>query len=310
MKFIIDTDPGTDDAVAILIALAHFSDEEILALTTVAGNVNVDVGTRNALRILEHSGRNNIPVYKGEAVPLNRDLLTAEWVHGTDGLNGVGFPDPSKSEESTGAVDYITQLLQKSEEKITICILGPMTNIGKVLESNPELAKNIEQIIFMGGGAGFGNHTPVAEFNILVDPEAAKIVLNSGVKLVMMGLDVTHQAISTKERLSKILDTGTLTGEHCVALMGSLADLDIVKEKFPDGTPVHDAFVTAYLVDNTLTTGELTNVEVEVDSELTLGQTVVDTNQISGRSKNVYWMNKVDDEKLFNIITKTASLLS
>ena len=309
MKFIIDTDPGTDDAVAILIALAHFSDEEILALTTVAGNVNVDVGTRNALRILEHSGRNNIPVYKGEAVPLNRDLLTAEWVHGTDGLNGVGFPDPSKSEESTGAVDYITQLLQKSEEKITICILGPMTNIGKVLESNPELAKNIEQIIFMGGGAGFGNHTPVAEFNILVDPEAAKIVLNSGVKLVMMGLDVTHQAISTKERLSKILDTGTLTGEHFVALMGSLADLDIVKEKFPDGTPVHDAFVTAYLVDSTLTTGALTNVEVEVDSELTLGQTVVDTNQISGRSKNVYWMNKVDDEKLFNIITKTASLL-
>ena len=309
MKFIIDTDPGTDDAVAILIALAHFSDEEILALTTVAGNVNVDVGTRNALRILEHSGRNNIPVYKGEAVPLNRDLLTAEWVHGTDGLNGVGFPDPSKSEESTGAVDYITQLLQKSEEKITICILGPMTNIGKVLESNPELARNIEQIIFMGGGAGFGNHTPVAEFNILVDPEAAKIVLNSGVKLVMMGLDVTHQAISTKDRLSKILDTGTLTGEHCVALMGSLADLDIVKEKFPDGTPVHDAFVTAYLVDSTLTTGELTNVEVEVDSELTLGQTVVDTNQISGRSKNVYWMNKVDDKKLFNIITKTASLL-
>jgi purine nucleosidase len=309
MKFIIDTDPGTDDAVAILIALAHFSDEEILALTTVAGNVNVDVGTRNALRILEHSGRNNIPVYKGEAVPLNRGLLTAEWVHGTDGLNGVGFPDPSKSEESTGAVDYITQLLQKSEEKITICILGPMTNIGKVLESNPELAKNIEQIIFMGGGAGFGNHTPVAEFNILVDPEAAKIVLNSGVKLVMMGLDVTHQAISTKDRLSKILDTGTITGEHFVALMGSLADLDIVKEKFPDGTPVHDAFVTAYLVDSSLTSGELTNVEVEVDSELTLGQTVVDTNQISGRSKNVYWMKKVDDEKLFNIITKTASLL-
>ena len=309
MKFIIDTDPGTDDAVAILIALAHFSDEEILALTTVAGNVNVDVGTRNALRILEHSDRNNIPVYKGEAVPLNRDLLTAEWVHGTDGLNGVGFPDPSKSEESTGAVDYITQLLQKSEEKITICILGPMTNIGKVLESNPELARNIEQIIFMGGGAGFGNHTPVAEFNILVDPEAAKIVLNSGVKLVMMGLDVTHQAISTKDRLSKILDTGTLTGEHCVALMGSLADLDIVKEKFPDGTPVHDAFVTAYLVDSTLTTGELTNVEVEVDSELTLGQTVVDTNQISGRSKNGYWMYKVDVEKLFNRITKTACRL-
>ena len=309
MKFIIDTDPGTDDAVAILIALAHFSDEELLALTTVAGNVKVDVGTRNALRILEHANRNNIPVYKGESTPLNRDLLTAEWVHGTDGLNGVGFPEPSKSEETLGAVDYITQLLKDSEEKITICVLGPMTNIGKVLSQNPELSEKIEQIIFMGGGAGFGNHTPVAEFNILVDPEAAKIVLNSGAKLVMMGLDVTHQAISTKERLNKIIETDTVTGKHLVGLMGSLAELDIVKEKFPDGTPVHDAFVTAYLVDNSLTKGELTNVEVEVDSELTLGQTVVDTNHISGRDKNVHWMNKVDDNKLFDIITNSAALL-
>ena len=309
MKFIIDTDPGTDDAVAILIALAHFSDEQLLALTTVAGNVKVDVGTRNALRILEHANRNNIPVYRGESTPLNRDLLTAEWVHGTDGLNGVGFPEPSKSEETLGAVDYITQLLEDSEEKITICVLGPMTNIGKVLSQNPELSKKIEQIIFMGGGAGFGNHTPVAEFNILVDPEAAKIVLNSGAKLVMMGLDVTHQAISTKERLNKIIETDTVTGKHLVGLMGSLAELDIVKEKFPDGTPVHDAFVTAYLVDNSLTKGELTNVEVEVDSELTLGQTVVDTNHISGRDKNVHWMNKVDDNKLFDIITNSAALL-
>ena len=309
MKFIIDTDPGTDDAVAILIALAHFTDEQLLALTTVAGNVKVDVGTRNALRILEHANRNNIPVYRGESTPLNRDLLTAEWVHGTDGLNGVGFPEPSKSEETLGAVDYITQLLEDSEEKITICVLGPMTNIGKVLSQNPELSEKIEQIIFMGGGAGFGNHTPVAEFNILVDPEAAKIVLNSGAKLVMMGLDVTHQAISTKERLNKILETDTVTGKHLVGLMGSLAELDIVKEKFPDGTPVHDAFVTAYLVDNSLTKGELTNVEVEVDSELTLGQTVVDTNLISGRDKNVHWMNKVDDNKLFDIITNSAALL-
>ena len=184
-----------------------------------------------------------------------------------------------------------------------------MTNIGKVLSANPELAKNIDQIIFMGGGAGFGNHTPVAEFNILVDPEAAKIVLSSGAKLVMMGLDVTHQAISTKERLNTIHETGTTTGEYLVGLMGSLADLEIVKQKFPDGTPVHDAFVTAYLVDSSLTTGEVTNVEVEVDSELTLGQTVVDINHISGRNKNVHWMNKVDDEKLFNIITNTSKLL-
>ncbi len=158
MKFIIDTDPGTDDAVAILIALAHFTDEELLAITTVAGNVGVDVGTRNALRILEHANRNSIPVYKGESKPLNRDLLTAEWVHGTDGLNGVGFPETSKSEESIGAVDYITELLKNSDEKITICVLGPMTNIAKAILEKPEITKKIEQIIFMGGRAKLWKH--------------------------------------------------------------------------------------------------------------------------------------------------------
>ncbi len=310
MKLIIDTDPGTDDAVAILIALAHFTDKELLGITTVAGNVKVDVGTRNALRILQHANRNKIPVYQGEAEPLARELETAEWVHGTDGLNFVPFPDPSKSEEDLGAVDFLKETLQNTKEKITLAVLGPMTNIGKLIRDYPNVKNNIEKIVFMGGGAGMGNHTPVAEFNILVDPEAADIVLSSGIPLVMMGLDVTHQAISTKERIEKIVATGTETGKLLSGLLGSLLDIDIVKEKFPDGTPVHDAFVTAYLVDETLTTGEVVNVEVETQSELTVGQTVVDVNNISGRNANVHWMNKVDDEKLFSIITKTSELLS
>ena len=309
MKFIIDTDPGTDDAVAILIALANFSDDELLGITTVAGNVGVETGTTNALRILEHANRNNIPVFKGESKPLNRDLLTAEWVHGTDGLNGVKFPIPTKSHEEIGAVDFIIDTLHNSSEKITLCVLGPMTNIAKAILEKPEITSKIEQIIFMGGSAKHGNTTPVAEFNILVDPEAAKIVLDSGTNLIMMGLDVTHQAISTQERLENILKTNTKTGEFMVGLMGSLADLEIVKKKFPDGTPVHDAFVTAYLVDKSLTSGELVNVEVETESKLTLGQTVVDINNISGRKKNVLWMNKVSDEKLFEIITTSAKKL-
>lgn len=309
MKFIIDTDPGTDDAVAILIALANFSDDELLGITTVAGNVGVETGTTNALRILEHANRNNIPVFKGESKPLNRDLLTAEWVHGTDGLNGVNFPIPTKSHEEIGAVDFIIDTLHNSSEKITLCVLGPMTNIAKAILEKPEITSKIEQIIFMGGSAKHGNTTPVAEFNILVDPEAAKIVLDSGTNLIMMGLDVTHQAISTQERLENILKTNTKTGEFMVGLMGSLADLEIVKKKFPDGTPVHDAFVTAYLVDKSLTSGELVNVEVETESKLTLGQTVVDINNISGRKKNVLWMNKVSDEKLFEIITTSAKKL-
>jgi purine nucleosidase len=309
MKIIIDTDPGTDDAVAILIALAHFSDEEILGITTVAGNVGVKVGTTNALRILEHAGRNNIHVYEGESTPLKRELLTAEWVHGTDGLGGVPFPEPSKTEEDLDAVSFLKQSILSSDEKVTLCVLGPMTNIGKALIEKPEISENIEQIIFMGGSATGGNTTPAAEFNILVDPDATEVVLHSGIKLVMMGLDVTHQAISTSDRIQNISETKTKTSELLVGLMSRLANLEIVKKKFPDGTPVHDAFVTAYLVDSSLTTGDFVNVEVETSSELTLGQTVVDTNEISGRDKNVHWMNKVDDDKLFAIITKTSSLL-
>ena len=309
MRIIIDTDPGTDDAVAILIALAHFTDEEILGITTVAGNVGVKVGTTNALRILEQAGRNNIKVFEGESAPLKRELLTAEWVHGTDGLGGVPFPAPSKTEEDQDAVTFLKDTISNSEEKVTLCVLGPMTNIGKAILEMPEIVKNIDQIIFMGGSATGGNTTPAAEFNILVDPDATHIVLHSGVKLVMMGLDVTHQAISTSNRIKNISDTKTKTSELLVGLMSRLANLEIVKKKFPDGTPVHDAFVTAYLVDNSLTKGNFVNVEVETSSDLTLGQTVVDVNEISGRDKNVYWMNEVDDDKLFSIITKSSSLL-
>lgn len=309
MRIIIDTDPGTDDAVAILIALAHFTDEEILGITTVAGNVGVKVGTTNALRILEQAGRNNIKVFEGESAPLKRELLTAEWVHGTDGLGGVPFPQPSKTEENLDAVSFLKQSISSSDEKVTLCVLGPMTNIAKALIEKPEISENIEQIIFMGGSATGGNTTPAAEFNILVDPDAAEVVLHSGIRLVMMGLDVTHQAISTSDRIQNISETKTKTSEFLVGLMSKLANLEIVKKKFPDGTPVHDAFVTAYLVDSSLTTGNFVNVEVETSSELTLGQTLVDTNEISGRDKNVHWMNKVDDNKLFAIITKTSSLL-
>jgi|TARA_B110000438_G_scaffold285552_1_gene315762 purine nucleosidase len=309
MRIIIDTDPGTDDAVAILIALAHYTDEEILGITTVAGNVGVKVGTTNALRVLEHAGRNNIKVYEGESAPLKRELLTAEWVHGTDGLGGVPFPQPSKTEEELDAVSFLKDSISKSEEKVTLCVLGPMTNVAKAISEKPEIKNNIEQIVFMGGSATSGNTTPAAEFNILVDPDATHIVLQSGVKLVMMGLDVTHQAISTADRIQNISNTKTKTAELLVGLMSRLANLEIVKKKFPDGTPVHDAFVTAFLVDDSLTTGDFVNVEVETSSELTLGQTVVDVNEISGREKNVHWMNQVDDDKLFSIITKTSSLL-
>ena len=309
MKIIIDTDPGTDDAVAILLALANFNDNEILGITTVSGNVPVERGTHNALRILSLAGRNSIEVYEGCSQPLERELVTAEWVHGNDGLAGLDFPEPDKEKSDTHAVDFIGSSIMESKEKVTIGVLGPMTNIAKSLIEYPDIVKNIEKIVFMGGSAIGGNTTPVAEFNIFVDPQAAKIVLDSGVPLAMMGLGVTQQALASEERMERLKELDTKTALLFNGLMTSLNHIPLVKEKFPNGTPVHDAFVTAYLINPDLIEGIQVNVDVETSSELTMGQTVVDTLGISGKKQNVLWMNNVDSDELFKLIIKSASLL-
>jgi len=309
MKVIIDTDPGTDDAVAILLALANFNDNEILGITTVSGNVPVERGTHNALRILSLAGRNSIEVYEGCSQPLERELVTAEWVHGNDGLAGLDFPEPDKEKSDTHAVDFIGSSIMESKEKVTIGVLGPMTNIAKSLIEYPDIVKNIEKIVFMGGSAIGGNTTPVAEFNIFVDPQAAKIVLDSGVPLAMMGLGVTQQALASEERMERLKELDTKTALLFNGLMTSLNHIPLVKEKFPNGTPVHDAFVTAYLINPDLIEGIQVNVDVETSSELTMGQTVVDTLGISGKKQNVLWMNNVDSDELFKLIIKSASLL-
>ena len=309
MKIIIDTDPGTDDAVAILLALANFNDNEILGITTVSGNVPVERGTHNALRILSLAERDSIEVYEGCSQPLERELVTAEWVHGNDGLAGLDFPEPDKEKSDTHAVDFIGSAIMESKEKVTIGVLGPMTNIAKSLIKYPDIVKNIEKIVFMGGSATGGNTTPVAEFNIFVDPHAAKIVLDSGVPLVMMGLGVTQQALASEERMERLKELDTRTALLFNGLMTSLNHIPLVKEKFPNGTPVHDAFVTAYLINPDLISGIKVNVDIETSSELTMGQTVVDTLGISGKQQNVLWMNSVDSDKLFELINKSASML-
>ena len=291
MKIIIDTDPGTDDAVAILLALANFEDDEILGITTVSGNVPVEKGTYNALRILTLAGRNSIGVYEGSSEPLQRDLVTAEWVHGNDGLAGLDFPDPASKKSDIHAVDFIGNTIMESKEKVTIGVLGPMTNIARSLTKYPEIIKNIEKIVFMGGS------------------QAAKIVLDSDVPLVMMGLDVTQQALASEDRMGRLKDLETKTASLFVGLMTSLNHIPLIKEKFPNGTPVHDTFVTAYMVNPDLIDGIEVNVEVETSSELTMGQTVVDTLGVSGKKKNVLWMNDVDSDKLFDLIFESANSL-
>ena len=302
MKIIIDTDPGTDDAVAILVALANFDSQEILGITTVAGNVPVKVGTNNALRILEFVGRNEIPVYEGCSEPLNRKLVTAEWVHGTDGLNNLDIPDPTTQKQNESAVEFITRTLQESDDKVTLAVLGPMTNIGMVIKNKPELVNKIEQIVFMGGSALRGNATPVGEFNTYVDPDAAKIVLDSGVKIFMLGLDVTNKSITTAQRKEKLKKINNKVSNAMLHLMTSFDEIPIVKEKFPDGTPVHDLLVTVFLIDSSIFKYKLVNVEVEVDSELTMGQTVVDSDEITDRVKNVNWVFDLDADSIYNVL--------
>jgi len=310
MKLLIDTDPGTDDAVAIMVALANFDKKEIVGITTVAGNVPVEVGTKNALRILEFTGREEIPVYEGCSKPMVRELVTAEWVHGTDGLNNLDIPTTTLQKQELSAVDFITQLLEESKEKITIGILGPMTNIGTVIKNNPALVEKIEKIVFMGGSALRGNTTPVAEFNTYVDPEAAKIVLNSGVEIYMLGLDVTNKSLTTKSRKEKLIKINNKASNAMLHLMTFLDDLPLVKEKYPDGTPVHDLLVSVFLIDPSIFSYKIVNVEVEVDSELTLGQTVVDSLGISERKPNVNWIYDLNSDKVYSILFDSAKKLN
>ena len=310
MKLIIDTDPGTDDAVAILVALANFDNKEILGITTVAGNVPVEVGTKNALRILEFTGRTEIPVYEGCSKPMSRELVTAEWVHGTDGLNNLDIPTTTLKKQQLSAVDFITKELEESNEKLTIGVLGPMTNIGTVIKKNPPLVEKIQKIVFMGGSALRGNTTPVAEFNTYVDPEAAKIVLNSGIEIYMLGLDVTHKSITTKPRKEKLKQINNKVSDAMLHLMTSLDELPLVKEIYPEGTPVHDLLVSVFLVDSSIFTHKMVNVEVEVDSELTLGQTVVDSLGISGRKQNVNWVYDLDSDEVYNVLFDSANKLN
>jgi len=310
MKLLIDTDPGTDDAVAILVALANFNNEEIIGITTVAGNVPVEVGTKNALRILEFTGRSEISVYEGCSKPMSRELVTAEWVHGTDGLNNLNIPNTNLQKQKLSAVDFITKKLEESNEKITISILGPMTNIGTVIKNKPALVGKIEKIVFMGGSALRGNTTPVAEFNTYVDPEAAKIVLNAGIEIYMLGLDVTNKSITTKPRKAKLKKINNRVSDAMLHLMTSLDDLPLVKEIYPEGTPVHDLLVSVFLVEPSIFTYKMVNVEVEVDSELTLGQTVVDSLGISGRKPNVNWIYDLDSDEVYNVLFDSANKLN
>ncbi|SPF80200.1 nucleoside hydrolase [Pseudoprimorskyibacter insulae] len=309
-KIIIDTDPGQDDAVAILLALASPSEIEVLGITAVAGNVPLPLTSKNARIICELAGRTDVKVYSGCDAPLQRKLVTAEHVHGKTGLDGPDLPDPVMPLQEQHAVDFIIETLRNEPAgSVTLCPLGPLTNIAAALQRAPDIAPRIQEIVLMGGAYfEVGNITPTAEFNIYVDPEAAKIVFGAGVPLVVMPLDVTHKALVTKPRNDAFRALGTPVG-HAVAEMTDFFER-FDKEKYGSaGAPLHDPCVTAYLLRPELFTGRRINVEIETHGDFTLGMTVADWWRVSGRAPNAIFMGDIDADGFFEVLTERLGRL-
>ena len=299
---IIDTDPGQDDAVAILMALAS-PELEVLGITTVAGNVPQPLVTENALKMCELAGRSDIPVYIGAEGPLERGLVTAEYVHGQSGIDGVGLPAPQTPARETSAVDFIIETcLAADDNSITLCPIGPLTNIAHALRAEPRIVSRIREIALMGGGffAG-GNTTPVAEFNIYVDPDAADIVVSAGAPVTMFPLDVTHQALTLPAHLEELWNLGTPVGDAVAGMLDFYSDYDIEKYAMP-GAPLHDPCVIAYLIEPELFSGKACHVAVETRSELTMGQTVVDWWRLTDKPPNATVMHAVDGARFMALV--------
>ena len=308
-KIIIDTDPGQDDAVAILLALAA-PELEVLGLSVVAGNVPLPLTEVNARKICELAGRPDLPVFAGCDAPLARKLVTAEHVHGRTGLDGPDLPAPRMPLQKMHAVDFIIDSLRSHPEgSITLCPLGPLTNIATALQKAPDIAQRIDQIVLMGGAYfEVGNITPTAEFNIYVDPEAADIVLRSGVPIVMLPLDVTHKALTTRPRVDAFRALNTPVGTAVAELTGFFERYDI--EKYgSEGAPLHDPCVIAYLLAPELFRGRHVNVEVELTSPLTLGMTVADWWRVTDRPANALFIGDVDADGFYALLTKALARL-
>lgn len=308
-KIIIDSDPGQDDAVAILLALAS-QELDVLGITAVAGNVPLRLTEKNARKICELAGKPETRVYSGAVRPLMRPLVTAEEVHGQTGLNGPDLPEPAMKLQPQHAVDFIVETLLKEDSfTVTLCPLGPLTNIALALIREPKIATRIKQIVLMGGGFfEGGNVTPAAEFNIYVDPHAADVVLRSGVPIVMMPLDVTHKALTTAKRIAAFRALGNRAGVATAQMLEFFERFD--EEKYgTDGGPLHDPCVIAYLLQPELFKGRRCNVTVETGSELTMGMTVIDWWGVTAREKNALVMREVDADGFFDLLVERIGQL-
>ena len=294
-----------------MLLLACASPElDIIGVTTVAGNVPLELTHRNARLILELAGRGDIPVYAGCSRPLVRDPITAEAVHGMTGIDGYPIHEPSTTLAQGHAVDFIVEACRGAADgAVTLVPTGPLTNIAAALTQAPDIVAKIEQIVLMGGAFGIaGTMSPMAEFNILSDPEAAQAVFTCGCPIVAFGLDLTQQVLTTPSRLERIRAIGTPVAEAVTAMLTYYDNADVDRYGGPGG-PLHDPCPIAWLVQPDLFAGKQVNVEVETASELTYGMTVVDWWGATGRPTNTLWMREADADGIYELLTERLARL-
>ena len=302
---ILDCDPGHDDALAILLALAR-PELRLLGVTTVAGNSTVENTTRNALAVLTLLGRTDVPVAQGAAKPLRRALVTAAHVHGQSGLEGADLPAPAVGPIAEDAVTFIARQVEQSAEPLTLVATGPLTNVALFRASHPELWQRLDSICLMGGSIGEGNISASAEFNIWVDPDAAAAVFDGGRPLTMVGLDVTHEARVTLADADVMAARGNRTGLVFADLLRFFARFHAEHYGW-DGSPIHDAVAVAHLLGLGLVETHPYRVDIETESDLTRGRTVVDLHGVSGKPANAQVGVKVDRPRFVELLLEAVA---
>ena len=302
-KIIIDCDPGQDDAVALFLALSSPEELEILGITTVAGNVPLKLTERNARIICDIADSKETEVFAGCSRPMLVDLMTAENVHGKTGIDGINIFKPKTPLKELHAVDFIVKTLKDADtDSITLVPTGPLTNIALAIIKDPSILDSIKQIVLMGGAMReAGNLSASAEFNMRVDPHAAKVVFECGLPIIVMSLDVTHKVLTSKERVSEIESIGNSVSTATANMLKFFARYD--SEKYGvDGAPLHDPCTIAWLLNQNLFIGKECNVRIETESSLTLGHTSVDFWGVEGNIPNAIWMQDVDDDGFYDLL--------
>jgi len=311
LSVIIDCDPGQDDAVNLLLAFASPEELAILGVTTVAGNVPLALTQRNARLICDLAGRTTTALFAGCERPMLRSLITAQAVHGATGIDGMAVREPQTPLQSRHAVDFIIEALSGGEDASVILVpTGPLTNLAMAMVKAPAILPKISEIVLMGGAMReAGNFTPSAEFNMLVDPHAAEIVLECGRPITVIGLDATHQVLATRERVARIRALGGPVAEAVSGMLSFFNRFDTAKYG-SEGAPLHDPCTTAYLLAPELFATKACRVAVETGSPLTVGHTAVDFWGVTGETPNANWVHGVDAEGFYDLLTARLARLT